>query len=240
MSEEAIRKGRGRTCVAKRWPHIEAHHLCRRERWGLRAFTMISIGKDSRQRNRLHTHRLVALSFDLAICPSRNFDVKVDNVVLLLVGIKRNVVPERDDFAILLEPNAPILLTISKYPPQSFLYTYQCVARSNFSQTESIDIEFLLAILVATLCGIGSCREHRRNGQIQQTKRQKRTHGERQDNERRPGLHSLLRTTQCNWMSHYIYAISIAKRIFAKEICGTSFSGDDTVVLHANSNSLHM
>lgn len=99
--------------MAKRWPHIEARHLCRRERWGLRAIAMISIGKDSQQRNRLHTHRLIALSLDLAICPSRNFDVKVDNVVLLLVGIKRDVMPEGDDFAILLEPDAPILLAVS-------------------------------------------------------------------------------------------------------------------------------
>lgn len=74
---------------------------------------MISIGKDSRQRNRRHTHRLVALSLNLAICPSRNFDIKIDNVVLLLVGIKRNVVPEGNDFTILLEPDAPILFTIS-------------------------------------------------------------------------------------------------------------------------------
>lgn len=74
---------------------------------------MISIGKDSRQRNRPHTHRLVAFSLDLAICPSRDFDIEIDNVVLLLVGIKRNIVPERDNFTILLEPDAPILLTIS-------------------------------------------------------------------------------------------------------------------------------
>lgn len=56
-----------------------------------------------------HTQRLITLGLNLATSPSRNFGVEVDDGLVLGVGVKRNIVPEGDWVAILLEPNTPVL-----------------------------------------------------------------------------------------------------------------------------------
>lgn len=55
------------------------------------------------------TERLIAICLNLAVRPSRNLDVHVDNVLLRSVRIQRNVMPEGDGVSVFFEPYSPVL-----------------------------------------------------------------------------------------------------------------------------------
>jgi hypothetical protein len=59
------------------------------------------------------TQGLGALSLDFGVSPTRNLNVVVDDLLVVLVGVQGDVVPEGNGVAILLKPDAPILECVS-------------------------------------------------------------------------------------------------------------------------------
>lgn len=55
------------------------------------------------------TQRLLSPDLDLGVLPLRHLDDKVDNALIILVGVQRDIVPERDRVAAFLEPYSPVL-----------------------------------------------------------------------------------------------------------------------------------
>lgn len=52
----------------------------------------------------------LAANLNLGVFPARNLDDKVDNLLIVLVRVQGDVVPEGDGMAVFLEPYAPILM----------------------------------------------------------------------------------------------------------------------------------
>lgn len=52
---------------------------------------------------------LLAADLDLAVLPARDLDDKVDDLLVARVRVQRDVMPEGDGLAVLLEPDAPVL-----------------------------------------------------------------------------------------------------------------------------------
>lgn len=107
-------------------------------------------------RQRRHTQRLAALDFNLGICPARNLNDHVDDVLFASVGVDGDVVPERGRVAIFLKPYSPILNRRKKFVRtflvwklQSLLAwcTNQSIASADFAQSQGASIELLRASL---------------------------------------------------------------------------------------------
>jgi hypothetical protein len=87
---------------------------------------------------------LVALDFDLAVCPAGDFDDEVDYLFVGFVGVEGDVVPEGDGGAVLFEPDAPFLdiLSIGWGLGKTQLGgRYQSVAATNGPQAEGVIVE---------------------------------------------------------------------------------------------------
>ena len=52
--------------------------------------------------------RLFALNLDFPICPTRDLDNGIDDGGVVLVGVERDVVPERDGVAFVQQPDSPV------------------------------------------------------------------------------------------------------------------------------------
>lgn len=66
-----------------------------------------------------HTQWLLALDFNLAIGPSRDFHHHVDDLVVLLVGVYRDIVPERDGLPVTQKPEPPVLDPVRESTPSN-------------------------------------------------------------------------------------------------------------------------
>lgn len=73
--------------------------------------------------------RLFALNLDFPICPTRDLDNGIDDGGVVLVGVERDVVPERDGVAFVQQPDSPV----------------EGVAGADFAEADCAVVEFAIA-----------------------------------------------------------------------------------------------
>lgn len=104
------------SCEARRSRRNGGHHFCHRERSGLqrRQHTHIRYLLIADNDDQL-TQRLLSPDLNLCILPPRDLNYKVDDPLITLIGVKRNIVPERNRISRLFEPDPPVLKLYEHY-----------------------------------------------------------------------------------------------------------------------------